>query len=195
MSNSYSHNKYDTVGETTIRYWNQAIPSPLGLAKYDEAFNPKHDIENDMFLDFDNFKYMPRFDNTVHFSGVSCFKYLELISVADTLHCLRKYLTGYDVKTGSFKYPKFLTKTFKSDKRQKITTRIHAIRDLFITNVSDRFQQNNVKLWNPESKLSTQIIVPPVTPYDEVTNNGMETFLVHLLELSGIFSKNRKTQG
>ena len=139
-----------------------------------------------MVLAFDNFKYMPRFDNTVDFSGVSCFKYSELISVADTLHCLRKYLTGYDVKTGSFKYPKFLPETFKSDTRKKITSRIHAIRDSFITNVSNRFQQNNVELWNPESKLSTKIIVPPVTPYDEVTNIGMGTSLVHLLELSGI---------
>lgn len=47
---SYIHKTYDTVGDTPITYWNQAILSPLGLLKYGEAFNQKHEIENDMVL-------------------------------------------------------------------------------------------------------------------------------------------------
>ena len=168
----------------SINYIDQRIMNPLNFPIFEQELSLMNDTSklNDCLLRRNTFEGSAV---QLDLTGKRVCIYNSLVSVSSTIKCvILPLLSGYVSTTDKYKRWKHQPDEYYSPLRMIVMKLIHSSQ-LHLRDIT-KFQEKVVVQWNPLSKESTSLIIPPVSLRDEIKTNGYGMAIIEILCLSGL---------
>ena len=168
----------------TINYIDQMITNPLNFPIFEQELSLMDNTSkiNDCLLRRNTFQGLAV---QLDLTGKRVSIYNSLVCVSSTIKCvILPLLSGYVSTTDKYKRWKHQPDEYYSSLRMIVMKLIHGSQ-LHLREIT-KFQEKVVLQWNPLSKESTSLIIPPVSLRDEIKANGYGMAIIEILCLSGL---------
>ena len=166
-----------------LSFVNQDIPSPQDMPPFELFDIFTLDSYLTPLTHLSSVEY-----NKIDISGKRTSRYFEIVNIVLTCKKIRKYLTGYNKSTDTFKMWVHAHDDFTSEYRNKVVLKMHSIKNNFLHNITS-FQRNVVHAWNPSTLTSSKCFIPPVSTRDEIRTDGFGMAVIEILVYAGILVK------
>ena len=188
----------DIENEAHLTYYEQNIPSPHKMMKYETVDDNSESIyalfmhhvtpyykKED--LNYDSEKYA---SEDIDFSGNRVQAYHKHCMIYDTVNYIRMVTAGIYHRTNqSFNYVEFSPDKWKTHDLQIIVQRMNNLKGSIFFKGIKLFQRHAARQWNPHFDDVCDLIVPQVMLHDEITTDGYGKCIIELLTLHGILDK------
>ena len=170
-----------------LSYVEQAIVNPINFPIFEKELMDIHCLDA-LHRCLTRSHTVYQSTTKIDITGNRVSLYLILTDIASTIrHTITPLLTGYNKTKNTYKTWKNQSALYCSDRRRSIAKHLHSE----VTNASSykAFQQTVVEEWNPQSKLASALIIPPVSLRDEIKTDGYGMAIIEILCLAGVLVK------
>ena len=186
-----------TVNNVDLTYYDQAVPSPIGLPIYETILDNTNTLSESGVLDCINYinnkdkraSYLHNDNNSINIdsSGSRVNTYKEVCLIVQQLNNIRQCASGYVAREKKVYFVNHLPNELKSEKVVRFIKYFHTLKhDLLKASLLKRFQYNNTSLWNSHIEKVVKLIIPPVSLHDEIRTDGYGMALIELLVHLGL---------
>ena len=192
---------YDIISNPVkVTYFNQAVPSPLGMAKYEIVLNELHKIDDKDILKCIHFTHstdcsdydLNNNPDTIDIEslGKRIDAYQKICYVNQQLNNIRQCASGYVAKENKVYFVNHTPSSLKTDKVERIIKYFHSLKPTLLKAESIKsFQYKNTMMWNQHTKDVVKLIIPPVSLHDEIKTDGYGMALIELLVQVGLLDE------
>ena len=175
-----------------ITYTNQVIPSVLNQPHFEQLVGENGILDTQIIGAISDFKSIGNTGMPIDITGKRVQTYIDIVDICHTISCENHYLSGYNWMTGEFKRWNHQPQTYYDNPTRKSTVKIMSrLKKSFIP-AAKSFQRRHTRIWNKRSGISTKILIPVVSTYDEMKLNEYGMAVVQLMKLCGLLVKHSK---
>ena len=188
------------MNNAELLYYDQPIPSPLGLPKYELILNCNSTLKDVGILN--SIKYInnkEKIGNILHndhtslnieTTGSRVNTHRQVYMIVQQLNNIRQCASSYVAREKKVYFVKHLPHEIQSAKTVSFIKYLHSLKSsLLKASLLKRFQYNSTTLWNHHTEKVVKLIISPVSLHDEIRTNGYGIALIELLVHLGLLNE------